>query len=94
MFARWLLATLLIGACAAPPPKAPPSSEQPPEQALSEADAELFLQTGDVLGAAAVYGELAEAAAPPERFDYLLEAVARGLHRGRQLGRGRGGDGG
>lgn len=65
---------VILGACATPPSGTPPP-EQPQQRQLSEADAELFLQSGDVLAAAGVYAELAESAPPPQRYDYLLDSV-------------------
>lgn len=64
-----------LGACTTSPPKVEPSEPAPPQRALSEADAALFLENGDVLGAAGVYRELAQAAPAPERYDFLLDAV-------------------
>jgi len=70
-----LLTALMLGACTARAPR-PPAEAPPAPAGPSEADVELFLQTGDVLGAAGVYAMLAERAQSPEREDYLLRAVA------------------
>ncbi len=70
-----IIVSACIGACTTKPPKTETSEPEAPERTLSEADAALFLQNGDVLGAAGVYGELAKAAPAPERFDFLLDAV-------------------
>ncbi|MDH3715691.1 MAG: penicillin-binding protein activator, partial [Gammaproteobacteria bacterium] len=69
--------TIVLGACTTPTSKdVPPAEPETPASELSEADVELFLQIGDVQGAAGVYSELAKSALPPLRSDYLLDAAA------------------